>query len=64
MQEDGTLKVVCEDNGGAPVQAAPDETSMAGLGKRIMKASASQIGATLENGPRPEGYRMELIRPA
>ena len=63
VQEDGTLKVVCEDNGGVPVQSAPDETSVAGLGKRIMKASASQIGATLENGPGPNGYRMELIRP-
>lgn len=60
---DGTLEITCEDNGDANPESTAAKTSASGLGKRIMKASASQIGATLENGPGPKGYRMVLTLP-
>jgi two-component sensor histidine kinase len=58
------LRIVCEDNGKAAERAAPNAKSVEGLGKRIMEASAAQIGATLEQGPGGEGYRMVLALPA
>jgi two-component sensor histidine kinase len=60
LREDGTLEIICEDNGGLSPMAASSKSPASGLGKRIMTASAAQIGATLENGPGPHGYRMEL----
>ena len=61
---DGRLEIICEDNGSVPPPPEPGKRSANGLGKRIMKASANQIGATLENGPGPNGYRMVLTLPA
>ena len=61
---DEGLRIVCEDNGKAAERAAPNAKSVEGLGKRIMEASAAQIGATLEQGPGGVGYRMVLALPA
>ena len=63
-QAEGGLEILCEDNGGAAKRPEPAPGSVSGLGKRIMAASAAQIGAHLENGPTETGYRMSVSLPA
>lgn len=59
----GGLQILCQDNGGASERPEPSPGSVSGLGKRIMAASAAQIGAVLENGPADSGYRMVVTLP-
>jgi two-component sensor histidine kinase len=57
--QDGCLALTVSDGGQGP---ATDE-SRTGLGSRIVKNTARQLGATVETLSRPDGYFVEFIIP-
>ncbi|WP_179379546.1 histidine kinase dimerization/phosphoacceptor domain -containing protein [Jannaschia marina] len=54
---DGVYRLECVDDG---VGTGGAETPQSGLGRRIMLASAEQLGGVLEMAPGPQGYRVAL----
>lgn len=57
---DSEYSIICTDDGVGDGTASKNVSAVEGLGRRLVAASASQIGARLEHGPQAEGYRLEL----
>lgn len=57
--DDNTLEVVCEDDG-VGAQSKADGPRSQGLGLRIIEASATQLGATLERRSTGAGFGLKL----
>ncbi|MFW2544495.1 histidine kinase dimerization/phosphoacceptor domain -containing protein [Primorskyibacter sp. 2E107] len=61
-EDAGSLVLICRDNGTGGESKGPIDAST-GIGIRLMEASAEQIGGTMNAGPQPGGYCLDLTVP-
>ncbi|NNC37732.1 MAG: histidine kinase [Acidimicrobiales bacterium] len=63
LSEADDLIIHCNDNGTKKLNPESKQSTVEGLGLRLMQASASQIGAMLMSGPSENGFVLKLEIP-